>query len=361
VNYTKGADIMRRFLWTAIAALAITSGASAEIKFMKGLMAEALARADAEKKVVMVDFVTDWCRWCDTLDRNTYSDRAVGNYINGAAVAIKIDAEKGEGIAIAKSYNVHGYPSILFVTADGKEIDRIVGYFPPEEFLIAARDAIAGKNTIAALKARAEKNPSDAASQYEVASKLAQRNEVAGAMEYYRKVITLDPKDALGHNEEASYMLAVSAFQSDRKPEPLEKFLNAYPESRMVRSVLMNAMSASAEAGDGPGAKKYFERYTAKWPDDATAMNNYAWSCAEKGMNLEHAAAVAARAVELAPDNSERAMYLDTQATVAFARGDAATAIALEEKALGFLKDAPAKTRKDYEDSLAKFKAGKKP
>jgi thioredoxin-related protein len=352
---------MKKVLWTAIVALLFTSGAGAEIKFMKGLMAEALARADAEKKVVMVDFVTDWCRWCDTLDRNTYSDHAVGKYINGVAVAIKIDAEKGEGIAIAKSYGVHGYPSILFVTADGKEIDRIVGYLPPEEFLKAARDAMAGKNTVAALKARAAKSPSDAALQYDVASKLASRNDMAAAIEYYRKVVTLDPQDALGHNEEASYMLAVSEFTAEKKPELLEKFLNAYPESRMVRSILMNAMAATAAAGDGPGAKKYFERYMAKWPDDAMAMNNYAWSCAEKGMNLEHAATVAARAVEVAPDDSQRAMYLDTQATVAFARGDAAMAISLEEKALGFLKDAPAKTRKDYEDSLAKFKAGKKP
>jgi hypothetical protein len=51
-------------------------------------------------------------------------------------------------------------------------------------------------------------------------------------------------------------------------------------------------------------------------------------------------------------------MFLDTQATVEFTRGNVQEAIHLEQEALNLLKDATPRKRKDYEESMAKFKAG---
>ncbi len=71
-------------------------------------------------------------------------------------------------------------------------------------------------------------------------------------------------------------------------------------------------------------------------------------------------AALAAQAVAAAGSDGERAMYLDTEASVEFARGKTDSAIALEEKALDLLKSAPPKERADYEKTLAKFKEAQK-
>lgn len=50
-------------------------------------------------------------------------------------VPLKVNAEK-EGVDLAKTYKVQGYPTILFLNAEGKVRGEIGGYLPPEEFSI---------------------------------------------------------------------------------------------------------------------------------------------------------------------------------------------------------------------------------
>jgi len=348
-------------LCTLLALLLLLGGTSVgEIRFLKGSLGEAMTRAQAEKKPVMIDFITDWCMWCDTLDTYTYSDAAVADYVNGNIVPIKIDAEKGEGIAIAKKYGVRAYPTILLISATGEEIDRVVGYVPPVPFLNTMRDYVNGVNTIASLKISLEKNPGDPALRYAAAKKFASRNEIAAAAEHYQKLIELDPNNTLGHNDEAEYTLAINAMRAEKNPAKVAAFAEKYPNSPLRRNALGTLVNTFSNAGDADGARKYYTLYAAQWPDDAMMMNNYAWTCAGKMINLDQAAEVSEKAVALAKTDNERAMYLDTQATVEFKRGNAQRAIQLEEQALSNLKNATPKERKEYEDTLEKFKAGKK-
>ena len=48
-------------------------------------------------------------------------------------VPLKVNAEK-EGKDLAKKYDVRGFPTILFLTAEGDIMGRIGGYMPPTEF-----------------------------------------------------------------------------------------------------------------------------------------------------------------------------------------------------------------------------------
>jgi thiol:disulfide interchange protein len=97
-------------------------------------LAAGLSRAGSEgKKVVMVDFYTDWCGWCRKLDETTFSDPAVSTTLK-RLVSVKLDAERG-GRADAERFNVEGFPTLLFLDAKGTEVARIPGYLPPGEFL----------------------------------------------------------------------------------------------------------------------------------------------------------------------------------------------------------------------------------
>lgn len=330
----------------------------ADIKFLRGSLGEATARAEAEKKPVMIDFITDWCRWCDTLDAKTYSDQRVAEFVNARIVPIKIDAEKGEGIDIAKKYGVNAYPTIVVIKANGDEIDRILGYVPAEPFLNTITDYVQGRNTISTLRADLGKMPNDPVLNYAMASKYQDRNDAARAAEHFQKVLDNDPSNTLGHNEEAHYAVALATFRSTKDPSGLISFIEHYPESDMVRQALSSIWRLYIKEKDGENARKFFLQTMEKFPNDAGSMNAYAWNCAEQKINLDHAAEVAKNAVGLADTDSKRAGYLDTEATVEFARGNAKQAIAVEQQALDLLKDAPAKTRKPYEDSMAKFKAG---
>ncbi len=342
----------------AVLSITVQSGLLADIKFLRGSLGEATALAEAEKKPVMIDFITDWCRWCDTLDARTYSDQRVADFVNASIVSIKIDAEKGEGIDIAKRYGVNAYPTILVIKANGDEIDRILGYVPAEPFLNTITDYVNGRNTINTLRADLVKIPNDPALNYAIASKYQDRNDAARAAEHFQRVLDNDAGNTLGHNEEAHYAVALATFRSTKDPSRLVSFVDRYPESDMVRQALASIWRSYIKEKDGENARKFFLQTMERFPNDAGLMNNYAWNCAEQKINLDHAAEVAKNAVGLADTDGKRAGYLDTHATVEFARGNAKQAITLEQQALDLLKDAPAKTRKPYEDAMAKFKAG---
>jgi thiol:disulfide interchange protein len=95
-------------------------------------MEEALARAERENRPIMIDVYADWCRWCKTLDDETYVHKDV---IAKAEefVLLKLDADVHR--SIMSQYRIGGLPTILFIDADGREIHRIIGYKPPSDFV----------------------------------------------------------------------------------------------------------------------------------------------------------------------------------------------------------------------------------
>lgn len=97
-------------------------------------LSTALAQASKENKVVLLDFYTDWCRWCLKLERDTFGNETVANIINRDFVAVRLNAEK-EGEEEARRFAIQAYPTVLFVDASGREIKRINGYLGFNAFL----------------------------------------------------------------------------------------------------------------------------------------------------------------------------------------------------------------------------------
>jgi len=116
------------------------------ITFEPGSWKEVVAKAKAEKKLIFLDTYTTWCGPCKWMDKNVYPDVKVGQKFNAAFVNYKIDAEKGEGITLARKYQVTAYPTYLFVSADESLVYRTIGSRPAEKFIEEADKAVeAGK------------------------------------------------------------------------------------------------------------------------------------------------------------------------------------------------------------------------
>jgi thiol:disulfide interchange protein DsbD len=95
---------------------------------------------------VIIDFYADWCIQCMELDRNTWTDVEVIKATNDVK-RLKVDlthfdSEKSE--KLRKKFNISGVPTVIFIHMDGTEaIDsRIIGYVPPEEFLVKLKQAM---------------------------------------------------------------------------------------------------------------------------------------------------------------------------------------------------------------------------
>jgi thiol:disulfide interchange protein DsbD len=94
----------------------------------------ALAKAKAERKLVLVDVYAEWCAQCKELDEKTWPDPAVVAWIAKNAVAVRIDTDK-QRQDLAKRLEIRSYPTVLLLDAEGKEQRRILGFTKAEGML----------------------------------------------------------------------------------------------------------------------------------------------------------------------------------------------------------------------------------
>lgn len=74
--------------------------------------------------------------------QTVFSLPTVGYYYNQTFINLKIDAEEGEGITLAKKYGVRSYPTYAFVDPATEEIvHRSSSRQTPEQFIQTGKDA----------------------------------------------------------------------------------------------------------------------------------------------------------------------------------------------------------------------------
>ena len=147
-------------------------------------------------------------------------DSAVIDYFANEMVLVKVDAEADT--ALAKSFNISGYPTLVLTDKDGEEIDRIVGYLPPDEFIQKLNDYRNGIGTLEDLLGRAE-TETDRELYFEIADKYKYRGGAEEAKTWFQRVIDEgEPFDSLSgesrmsladlHRRAKEYIVAEKAF-----------------------------------------------------------------------------------------------------------------------------------------------------
>lgn len=113
-----------------------------------------LAEAKQENKLIFLDAYTTWCGPCKKLSKEVFPMASVGSYFNDQFVNVKMDMEKGEGIALANKFEVIAYPTLLFVDATGTVQHRFTGYAEAEELIEIGKTAQDPKLRLSSLEAR---------------------------------------------------------------------------------------------------------------------------------------------------------------------------------------------------------------
>ena len=108
-----------------------------------------LRAAAKSERPVLVDVYTEWCGWCRRMDRDVYAREDVRRYLAQRFVTVKLDAEAGDAASYeGKAYNssslagrfrVTGYPTTIFLRANGDHLVNVPGYVPADRFLLLLR------------------------------------------------------------------------------------------------------------------------------------------------------------------------------------------------------------------------------
>ncbi len=87
--------------------------------------AGALAQARREHKRLLLDFEAVWCGPCHTMDQLVFTAESVVGAAHDV-IAVKVDGDDRRDLK--KSWRIDGFPTLVLLGPDGKEIRRGVGY-----------------------------------------------------------------------------------------------------------------------------------------------------------------------------------------------------------------------------------------
>lgn len=387
-----------------LAVLVSFTGFAQGIVFETGTWDEALAKAKETGRPVFVDVYTTWCGPCKRMSNDVFPQKSVGDVYNANFVCYKLDAEKGEGPALSEKYTVKGYPTYLFLRADGTVFYRFMGSCAAEQFLRITQSAIdefKDPKTIADWDAEFATHSTDTAfirsyiqkraileipslnllEQY-IRLQPAESKPSANLTELYLNQIEYIRVGSLAFD----YLLQHPEIISSKNPT----YLNPVLEDILQNSIRVaasgkdltklddvlsackkiNALGSSMSQDDiylsyyrfSGNQAKYNEYLFArsekeakltfqdsaqlnKKPVVANNLNEHAWSIFLTIANkdtLQQALRWSTRAVELAP---QAYTYLDTKACLLYKLGKRKDAIVLEEKVVAMIP----KSSADYE------------
>ncbi len=123
---------------------------------IKWLSFEEAVKLNAKKpRKMIIDVYTDWCGWCKVMDKQTFSDPIIIEYVNANYYAVKLDAEMKDKLTFqgvdyeftvtngTKGYHTFAaklldgklsYPSTVVLDEEYNRIGLVPGFLRPEQF-----------------------------------------------------------------------------------------------------------------------------------------------------------------------------------------------------------------------------------
>ncbi len=266
------------------------------IKFRHEGWDEILAEAKANDKIIFVDAYTTWCGPCKWMSANVFPEKMVGTYYNNEFINVKLDMEKGEGIAFAKKYQVRAYPTLLYIDGQGEVVHKSLGSRDADKFLELGKVASDPNANLKGLKARYVSGTKDASflRQYATTLMLANMDATSIANEYFAGQTDWNTKEnaemvfeLAGFDLENKYfkhMLAHRSVYEERFPDIFDQKLEGAIGSTLGRDASMESTTQMYQ-------KYYPNTWEQKMGEFALRKKMYANDEASKKEFLEGAVA----------------------------------------------------------------------
>jgi tetratricopeptide (TPR) repeat protein len=308
-----------------------------------GAWDEAVARAAAAGRWLVLDVYATWCGPCHEMDEKVYARDEVARALGANFVALRRDGEAGEGAELARRYHVVGYPTVLVIdpkgrAPDGKpgaEVDRLMGFVTPRDFVDTLAKFRDGRGTLAELERKLLAASGDEALRLEVGTRHAMRGDARALAELDAVV----KADADNHGKRAAAaLLTLGKYywlrgekNYARAEAALLELARRFPSSEEATQVAYNLGLVYHSTGRDREARAVLDGWIAAAPKDGSRYNAYAWLCYKN--NFDRARGIEVARLGLQNDPKDHALW-DTLGELLAATGQAAEARDAEQKAL---------------------------
>ncbi|GAB4328787.1 MAG: hypothetical protein Kow0074_24900 [Candidatus Zixiibacteriota bacterium] len=235
--------------------------------------AQAQSLARETERHIIAEFYTDWCPWCRKLDDSTLAHPLV-EAMADSFVFLRVNAELDT--ALVTRYGVNAYPTVILIEGNGNEVDRIVGYVQPEEFVERINKYLLGEGTLWALEKLNRERPSDPETIYKLARKHMERGAFDKARPLFEKAVNLDKDNKTGFADSAQFSIALMYRKEKQWFKAIEEFrifLETFPKSDLREDAELYIPWLNARAGDNEEALEGYRGFL----DDHSGSSEAEW------------------------------------------------------------------------------------
>ncbi len=269
-----------------------------------------------------------------------------------------LNVDSTQNKPLAESFNIHSIPSFVFVDKEGNEVDRIVGYLPPGEYLAEMTRIRKGINTIPDLVQRLETEPENTDLLVSLASKLEAMSGLKAAVSYWEILFGMEDVEP-DIKSLANLKMALFHSQENENPETLISFIKDETNTEILSKAYDALRNFYRQSGDKTAEAETYRRYVDFMSgieyESPEFLNGYAWRMTQLNMNLENALERIEQAISLFTDEDgaqDKAQIMDTKGEVLWKLGRINEAVAVMEACIILQPE-----DKYYQEQKAKFLA----
>jgi len=260
-------------LFCCVLSVGLLAQGSSGISFKKDSWNAILAAAKAEDKLIFVDAFTTWCGPCKKMDRDIFVNMEVGSFYNKMFINVKMDMEKGEGIKLARDYNVNAFPTFLFIDGNGKLMHRTAGFHDVNQFIALGNEAMSPGGRLVELEKQFQEGERDPAflkkyakTRYDVAD--GSHEEIA--LQYLKTQEDWSTED----NQEFlfGYLGSSKTEMFDYLLDHKEAFAAQYGQQAVMAKVQEVIYASIEDTKDDSGLEQIGRLFQKAYPDKADQM-----------------------------------------------------------------------------------------
>lgn len=168
-----------------------------------------LEEAKRLRRPIFLDLYADWCYPCKKLEQETFSHPSVHKILQ-KYVMVKFNIDKPEGRSLVNRYRVERFPTTLMLDWQGREVERVIGFYPPRFFRTPVEDALepSQQNIYENLRARWSREPGNLPLALRLADRALLRRSLQESERLYRQILQIDRKDTKRLGSQALFGLA---------------------------------------------------------------------------------------------------------------------------------------------------------
>ena len=273
-------------------------------------------------KIIFLDFYSDNWGACKQLEAVTLSDSKVIDFAKDNLISIKLDAWYDSiGIDLFNKYNGSYIPLLVFLNNKGEEVERVVGYKNPTEFLKILDNVILNKDTFLSLMNKFNSGDRNVKLINSIAIKVEDHNNDELSQEIY----SLIQSDKQNYSSEiiikSELYMAKSALYNNSLSE-MNAFITKYSDPKNLSNAYSELVKYYQSNKDTLLEINTYKKMLSLFSDKPSFLNSYAWRMTELNTNLTDALVQVNKALNtLVIQDKSYAQILDTKAEVLWKLG----------------------------------------